>query len=174
MKIGDLVIMSEPLKQQLRGSCYSEAYEHVVHTGIDPLYPEFCHNCSYDHLNEFEYCIGIIYDIGQDGFADVRWQPSNLRYGYEIKYLLPFTGIIKNKYFVYIVECADKTLYTGITNNLIKRINLHNSSKGAKYTKGRGPVIYKRIFKCLSKTEALQLESKIKKLSKKDKLKYIP
>lgn len=73
---------------------------------------------------------------------------------------------------IYIVECTDGTLYTGITNNLEKRINQHNSGRGAKYTRGRGPVRLIRSFKRLTKSDALKLEYKLKKLSKEDKLKY--
>jgi putative endonuclease len=43
-------------------------------------------------------------------------------------------------WFVYIVECADRTFYTGITNNLERRVDEHNAGKGARYTRGRGPV----------------------------------
>ena len=75
-------------------------------------------------------------------------------------------------WYVYILKCADDTLYTGITNNLEKRIQKHNENKGAKYTKGRGPVALVRSFICYSKGEALKLEHKIKKLSRDEKLNY--
>lgn len=77
-------------------------------------------------------------------------------------------------WYVYILECSDKTLYTGITNNLEKRISKHNEGKGAKYTRGRGPVTLVRSFTCSSKGEALKLEYKIKQLSKEEKLDYVP
>ena len=48
--------------------------------------------------------------------------------------------MIKKKWFVYIVECSDKTLYTGISTDVDKRINTHNNGKGAKYTKYKLPV----------------------------------
>ena len=73
-------------------------------------------------------------------------------------------------WFVYILKCSDNTLYTGITNNLEKRIATHNSGKGAKYTKGRLPVILLKKFETQSKSEALKLEIKIKKLSRDQKL----
>ena len=76
------------------------------------------------------------------------------------------------KWFVYIVECSDKTLYTGITNNLDKRIKAHNDGKGAKYTKGRRPVILFKSFACTSKSEALKLEYRIKQLSREEKLEF--
>lgn len=73
---------------------------------------------------------------------------------------------------VYIIRCADDTLYTGITNNLQKRIRQHNAGKGAKYTRGRGPVALVKSFKRFSKSDALKLEYKLKQLSREDKLKY--
>jgi predicted GIY-YIG superfamily endonuclease len=75
---------------------------------------------------------------------------------------------------VYILRCADDTLYTGITNNLEKRIKQHNEGKGAKYTRGRGPVALVKSFTCNSKGEALKLEHHIKQLSKEEKLNYVP
>jgi putative endonuclease len=74
-------------------------------------------------------------------------------------------------YFVYILECADKSLYVGCTNNLEKRLNQHNNSKwGAHYTKIRRPVIlkYKETFETLK--EARQRESEIKSWKREKKL----
>ena len=50
--------------------------------------------------------------------------------------------------YVYIVECSDGTFYTGWTNNLEKRIDMHSKGTGAKYTRGRGPVklVYHEMF----------------------------
>ncbi len=77
-------------------------------------------------------------------------------------------------YSLYIVECKDGTLYTGITIDLKGRVGEHNSSKrGAKYTRARRPVklVYSKIFS--DKSSALRAESQIKKLSRKDKLSLI-
>jgi putative endonuclease len=81
-----------------------------------------------------------------------------------------------DKWFVYIVECNDekKTLYTGITNNLEKRIAAHNSGKGARYTKGRTPVTLLKTFEVENKSCALRLEHTIKQLPREEKLNYIP
>lgn len=76
-----------------------------------------------------------------------------------------------NVWFVYIVRCSDDTLYTGITNDLDRRIQQHNEGKGAKYTRGRGPVALVKSFECQSKSEALKLEFKIKQLPREEKLK---
>lgn len=73
---------------------------------------------------------------------------------------------------VYLLKCFDNTLYCGITNDLNKRIETHNKGKGAKYTKGRRPVILLKYFECLDKGEALSLEYKIKQMSREEKLKY--
>lgn len=77
-------------------------------------------------------------------------------------------------WFVYILCCSDKTLYTGITNNLEKRIKKHNAGTGARYTKGRRPVTLVKFFECPSKSEALKLEYLIKQLPRKEKLSYVP
>lgn len=75
-----------------------------------------------------------------------------------------------NLWLVYILRCADNTLYTGATNNIHKRFAAHNAGKGAKYTRGRLPVTLIDIFPCDSKSSALKLEYKIKKLSHREKL----
>lgn len=75
-------------------------------------------------------------------------------------------------WYVYILECTYGTLYTGITNNLDKRIAKHNAGKGAKYTKGRGPVVLLKYFKRFTKGDALKLEYKIKGLSREEKLQF--
>jgi len=77
-------------------------------------------------------------------------------------------------YFVYILECADKSLYVGCTNNIEKRLKQHNDSKwGAHYTKIRRPVVlkYKENFKTLK--EARGRESEIKYWRREKKLNLI-
>tara|TARA_B100001113_G_C20729732_1_gene457404 strand:+ start:308 stop:547 length:240 start_codon:yes stop_codon:yes gene_type:complete len=76
-------------------------------------------------------------------------------------------------WYVYILKCNDNSLYTGITNDLNKRVATHNSGKGAKYTKTRTPVslIYKESFE--TKAESLKREIEIKKLNRKEKLALI-
>lgn len=76
-------------------------------------------------------------------------------------------------FYVYIVRCADNTLYTGYTVDLSSRIETHNNGMGAKYTRGRLPVqlVYEE---CLdSKSEALKREFQIKKLSRTEKMNLI-
>ena len=77
-------------------------------------------------------------------------------------------------YYLYILKCADKTLYTGITVDLERRVNEHNSSKlGAKYTKARRPVelIYSKEFR--NRVTASREEARIKSLTRKEKLEII-
>lgn len=73
-------------------------------------------------------------------------------------------------YYVYMLLCADKTLYTGITNDLENRIKTHNSGKGAKYTRCRLPVEYVYKESAENKSEALKREYSIKQLNRKQKL----
>ncbi len=72
--------------------------------------------------------------------------------------------------FVYILECADKTLYTGYAANLEKRIKTHNEGKGAKYTRGRLPVTLLYFEERETKSQAMKRESEIKRLNKAKKL----
>lgn len=71
--------------------------------------------------------------------------------------------------YVYMLRCADGTLYTGRCKDLDERIKKHNSGKGAKYTRSRRPVKYAYYTEIASKSEALKLEKKIKSLSKAKK-----
>ena len=75
--------------------------------------------------------------------------------------------------YVYIVRCADGTLYTGWTNDPEHRIAMHNAGKGAKYTKSRLPVELVRLEEYNSKEEAMKREAALKKLSRKEKLELI-
>ncbi len=71
---------------------------------------------------------------------------------------------------VYILQCADGTLYTGITNDLEKRLAAHESGKGAKYTRGRGPLALIHRENYATRGEALSRELAIKALSREEKL----
>ncbi|MFA6463911.1 MAG: GIY-YIG nuclease family protein [Candidatus Paceibacterota bacterium] len=77
-------------------------------------------------------------------------------------------------YFIYILECCDKTLYTGSTNDLEKRVLAHNTSKtAAKYTKARRPVTLKYFEKFRTKSKAMKRECAIKNLTRSEKLKLV-
>ena len=73
------------------------------------------------------------------------------------------------KHYVYIVRCADDTLYTGWTVNLNERIKTHNSGKGAKYTRGRLPVELVHFEMFEDKSSAMKREARIKKMTKTQK-----
>jgi putative endonuclease len=69
--------------------------------------------------------------------------------------------------------CSDNTIYTGITNDLEKRIKEHNEGKrGAKYTRSRRPVTLIKSINCTDRSEASKLEYKIKQLPREEKLNY--
>jgi putative endonuclease len=70
----------------------------------------------------------------------------------------------KKEWIVYLVRCADESLYCGITNDIEKRLIAHNSGKGAKYTKSRIPVEMAGVSSKMTKSEALKLERHIKQV----------
>jgi len=82
---------------------------------------------------------------------------------------------IQKPYFLYILECSDATLYTGITTDIQKRIRAHNGqiAGGAKYTKIRRPVVLKYLESSESFKDAIKRERQIKKLSRIQKLNLI-
>jgi len=73
------------------------------------------------------------------------------------------------EFYVYILECADKTYYTGYTPDLKRRLKLHNEGKGAKYTRDRRPVklVWRKEYKYFKK--AFLEEKRIKRLTRKQK-----
>ena len=75
----------------------------------------------------------------------------------------------KNMHYTYMVKCSDNTYYTGYTNNLEKRLKAHNEGKGAKYTKGRGPVELAYLEEYEDKHSAMRREWEIKHLSRSEK-----
>ena len=74
---------------------------------------------------------------------------------------------------VYIVECKDGTLYTGITNDLTRRLEQHNKGKGAKYTRVRFPVVLRASFEAENRSQASKKEYRIKQLTRQQKLNLI-
>ena len=72
-------------------------------------------------------------------------------------------------WFVYIAECADRTLYTGIALDVEARIAEHDRGRGARYTRGRGPLTVRVVRRCHSKGEALRLEHALKRLPRAQK-----
>lgn len=77
------------------------------------------------------------------------------------------------KYVVYILRCGDGTLYTGITNDLPRRLKTHNAGRGAKYTRARLPVELAYCEESPDKPAALRRELAIKAMTREQKLKLI-
>ena len=79
----------------------------------------------------------------------------------------------KTGWFVYVLECRDGSLYTGITNRLEARVDAHNRGKGARYTRSRRPVKLRHHEKAKDKGAALRREAALKKLSRPQKLSWL-
>jgi putative endonuclease len=79
----------------------------------------------------------------------------------------------KKPWILYILECSDKSLYTGITNRLSKRLEAHQAGTGARYTRGRLPVKLLYTEDCTDRSDATKRECAVKKLSKIKKLELI-
>ena len=80
---------------------------------------------------------------------------------------------VKKKWQLYVLLCKDGTLYCGITNDLERRIAQHNAVKGARYTRGRGPVSLLRSWPQKSQSAALRAEFSFKKLNRSAKDAYL-
>ena len=80
---------------------------------------------------------------------------------------------MESTWYLYILRCGDGTLYTGITNDVEKRFAAHCAGKGAKYTRGRGPLELLYRESCADHSEALKREVDVKKLTRQQKLELI-
>lgn len=80
---------------------------------------------------------------------------------------------MENTWYLYILRCKDNTLYTGITTDVEKRLEAHQSGRGAKYTRGRGPLelVYRET--CIDHSAALKREYEVKRLTREQKQKLI-
>lgn len=76
-------------------------------------------------------------------------------------------------WFVYIARCGDGSLYTGIAVDVAARIASHNEGRGARYTRGRGPIELCAKRRCASQGDALRLELSVKRLSRTEKERLI-
>ena len=72
-------------------------------------------------------------------------------------------------WYVYMLRCGDGTLYTGMTDDIAKRLSAHRAGKGAKYTRGRGPLEVVYTERLSDKSEALRREYALKQLKKAEK-----
>ena len=73
-------------------------------------------------------------------------------------------------WFVYVARCADGTLYVGVARDVSARIAAHNAGRGARYTRGRGPLETLASRRCKSQGDALRLERALKRLARPEKL----
>lgn len=80
---------------------------------------------------------------------------------------------MENSWKLYILRCRDGSLYTGITTDVEKRFEAHNCGKGAKYTRGRGPLELVYREECGDHSTALKRELEIKALTREEKIKLI-
>ena len=80
---------------------------------------------------------------------------------------------MESQWYLYVLRCGDGTLYTGITTDVEKRFAAHQEGKGAKYTRGRGPleILYREA--CASHSEALKREYAFKQLPREQKLSFL-
>jgi len=74
---------------------------------------------------------------------------------------------------VYLLKCSDGTLYCGVTNDLDKRVAAHNAGRGAKYTRGRGPITVVAFRAGLTKSAAMKLEYAVKQQPRANKVDYL-
>jgi putative endonuclease len=80
---------------------------------------------------------------------------------------------MENNHYFYVLECADGSFYAGYTNDLDKRLHVHNEGKGAKYTRARLPVVLIHSEAFSTKREAMQMEYHFKTLVRKEKERYL-
>lgn len=113
--------------------------------------------------------------LRRDGWSVLRvWEKELMRKATRERWLgrihahLSATGSSR-PWFVYVVRCADGSLYTGITTDLAKRVAAHNGGTGAKYTRGRSPIELVWSRKMKTGTEARKLEAAIKKRTRAEK-----
>ena len=80
------------------------------------------------------------------------------------------SGSLAGTWVLYILECRDGTFYTGITNNIERRLQQHNAGSAARYTRGRGPVILRYREACSGRSQAQAREAAVKRLARHEKL----
>lgn len=76
-------------------------------------------------------------------------------------------------YFVYLLRCADQSLYTGITNDVQRRLTAHKSGSASRYTRSRGALAFEYIERKRTRGAALKREAEIKRLTREQKLALI-
>lgn len=82
---------------------------------------------------------------------------------------MPRTPVTTDPWFVYLARCSDGSLYCGVARDVAERIAKHDAGRGARYTRGRGPLAVRAVRKCASQGDALRLELAVKRLSREAK-----
>ncbi len=80
---------------------------------------------------------------------------------------------VKSTWYLYILLCRDGSYYTGITTDIARRVEMHNTGKGARYTNGRCPVRLVHREECRDRGDALRREHAVKQLTKEGKREYV-
>lgn len=80
---------------------------------------------------------------------------------------------MEKSWYLYILRCGDGSLYTGITVDVPKRLEAHQKGKGAKYTRGRGPLELVYQEKCEDHSQALRRELEIKAMTREEKIRFL-
>lgn len=83
---------------------------------------------------------------------------------------MPATVSARDPWYVYLLLCADDTLYCGIARDVAARVRSHNAGKGARYTRGRGPLTVLATRRCHDRGLALRIELAVKRLTRSEKL----
>ncbi len=79
----------------------------------------------------------------------------------------------REEWYLYILECRDGSYYTGITNDVVRRLELHKRGKASKYTRSRRPVKVIHAEICESRSDALRNEAAVKKMTRAKKEEYV-
>jgi predicted GIY-YIG superfamily endonuclease len=80
---------------------------------------------------------------------------------------------MNSRWFVYVLRCGDGSLYTGITNDVARRVAAHNAGKGGKYTRSHLPVRVVKVEECDGRGEATRREAEIKRWSRQEKERFV-
>ena len=82
-------------------------------------------------------------------------------------------SVVSMAWHVYLVRCGDGTLYAGVTTDLARRVDAHATGKGARYTRGRGPLVLAWSEEVADRSAALRRECEIKRLRRAEKLRLV-
>jgi putative endonuclease len=77
--------------------------------------------------------------------------------------------VVADRWWVYVARCSDGTLYCGVARDVAARIAKHDAGKGARYTRGRGPLAVHAVRPCRNHGDALRLERAVKRLARSEK-----